>query len=238
MILVFDLDDTLYDELSYVRSGFAVVARYIERLHGVSQKEVLSRLDGQLQLGRSRIFDAVFESFGIYTKKLVRRCVSLYRLHQPKIELYPEAARSLVRFRERPIYIVTDGNTNAQKNKLVALGLYNRRPVRRCYLTYRHGRKNSKPSPYCFRKIAEREGVEPSEVVYIADNPQKDFVGIKTLGFKTVRVMTGQHRNVRKDQEHEADYKIHSLDELTEEYLQDVFIGFEFVKTRPAINIR
>lgn len=226
MIIVFDLDDTLFDELSYVRSGFGVVAEYIETEYGIPRSRTFSLMDKQLQEGRSNIFDAVFQALGIFNLKLIRRCVSLYRLHKPQIKLFPEAERCIERFRDFSLYIVTDGNKNAQKNKLIALGLYKKSLIRQCYLTYQYGHKFTKPSPYCFLKIAEKEGVGPSDVVYLADNPQKDFVGIKPLGFKTVRVLTGQHRNVRKSQEYEADYEINSLDELTEEYLLDVFNGY------------
>ena len=222
MILVFDLDDTLYDELSYVRSGFWAVARYMEESYGIPGEKVFSLCDRQLQQGRSGVFDAVFKALGVYSKKLVRRCLSLYRLHQPQIALYPEAARCLKRLEAYPLYIVTDGNINAQKNKLTALCLYNQPPIRRCYLTYRYGVRHSKPSPYCFQKIAAREGVANAEVAYIADNPQKDFVGIKPLGFQTIRVFTGQHSMMRKNHDYEADYAVSSLDDLTEDFLRKV----------------
>ena len=222
MILVFDLDDTLYDELTYVRSGFRVVAGYIEKTYAISEERVFSLFEHQMQKGRGAIFDAAFQELGIFSKRLVRRCVGLYRLHRPEIELYPAALRCLERFHHYPIYIVTDGNINAQKNKLIALGFYNRPPVQRCYLTYRYGRKHVKPSPYCFFKIAEAEGVTSADVCYIADNPHKDFVGIKPFGFKTVRVLTGQHRYTRKSIEYEANYEISSLDQLTEGFFDEI----------------
>jgi FMN phosphatase YigB (HAD superfamily) len=40
-ILVFDLDDTLYDELSYVHSGFRVVAAYIADQFKADRETVL-----------------------------------------------------------------------------------------------------------------------------------------------------------------------------------------------------
>ncbi len=223
MIIVFDLDDTLYKELSYVKSGFGVVAKYIETEYGFPMNITFSLMNKQLLEGRSNIFDAVFQSLGVFSKKLVCRCVNLYHLHKPQLILYPEAERCIDRFKDYPLYIVTDGNKNAQKNKLIALGLYDNSPICRCYLTYQYGYKFTKPSPYCFLKITKREGVRPSDVVYIADNPQKDFIGIKPLGFRTVRVLTGQHRHVRKEKKYDADYEIQSLDDLTEGYLWGIF---------------
>ena len=57
----------------------------------------------------------------------------------------------------------------------------------------------------------------------MADNITKDFVGIKPLGFKTIQVLTGQYTAIKKPEEFQADFKINSLDELTESYLLKVF---------------
>ncbi len=219
MILVFDLDDTLFDELSYVRSGFAVVADFIESEYGICSSDVFLLLERQLEKGRSDIFDIVFSSLGIFSINLVRRCVGIYRTHQPKIELYNEAANCLQRFAGYSLYIVTDGNKVVQKNKLTALGLYNVKPIKQCYVTHQYGLIHAKPSPYCFSKIVKREKIDPNKIVYIGDNSSKDFVGIKPFGFRTVRVYTGQCSTVKNDEQYEAEFKINNLDELTVDFI-------------------
>ena len=220
MVIVFDLDDTLFDELSFVRSGFAAVAAHIEDVYHIEAAKIEKMCEKFLSQGRSGIFDKVFKATGIYSRRLIDKCVRLYRGHHPDISLYPEAQRCLKRFGAQPIYIVTDGNQTAQAGKLKALSLYNKPPVKRCFLTYRHGIKRAaKPSPYCFQLIAEAERVNPEQVVYVADNPAKDFIGIKPLGFKTVRVLTGQHRTVQGDAAHAAHAEIQNLDELNINFL-------------------
>ena len=77
--------------------------------------------------------------------------------------------------------------------------------------------------PYCFLKICEREKTTPDNVVYIADNVSKDFVGIKPLGFRTIHVLTGQYTNIKKTKEYQADVKVNSLDELTESFILKLF---------------
>jgi putative hydrolase of the HAD superfamily len=115
-----------------------------------------------------------------------------------------------------PIYIVTDGNKHVQLAKLQALGLYDRLPVKRCFITRRYGVHREKPSPHCFQLICKMEQVSPDQVVYIGDNPNKDFVGIKPLGFRTVRLLRGNYAQLRKPKEYEADVVLRSLDELDE----------------------
>jgi len=220
MVLVFDLDDTLYDELTFVRSGFRAVSAFLEAELNFPTETSFQWMIERLAAGRGTIFDDLLRTHGIYSKRLVRKCVSVYRGHRPDIHLSEAAARCLERFRDVPKYIVTDGNKIVQANKIKALGLTE--VMKDCFITHRYGIRHAKPSPYCFLKICEQEDVPPQTVVYIADNPEKDFVGIKPLGFKTIRLMQGQHRDLRLPAEYEADRQIMSLDELTEEFLESL----------------
>lgn len=221
MVLVFDLDDTLYDEQTYVRSGFRSVAKFLWSTYRIPIEGSYLVMNAKLAEGRDKVFDQLLMYYNIYSKKLVRECLSVYRKHQPDIRLYSAASDCLERFKDIHQYIVTDGNKLVQANKLKALGLPEK--MKNCFITRRYGIKNEKPSPYCFLKICELEKVRPHEVVYIADNPHKDFVGIKPLGFKTVRVRQGAYRDVQLSAEYEADWQIKSLDELTEKFLEAVF---------------
>ena len=103
----------------------------------------------------------------------------------------------------------------------MALGL--NKLVKSFSLTSNYGLKNSKPSPYCFLKICEKENVQPKEVVYIGDNPQKDFVGIKPLGFKTIRVLKSKFGRNKVNKKYDAEFTIKSLKYLTPDLLNRLF---------------
>lgn len=218
MVVVFDLDDTLYNEVTFVHSGFRAVADFLFKTCAVSANDSYGFMVEHLKQGRGRIFDETLQHFGVFSKKAVLQCIYVYRGHTPDIKLYEDSIECLKRLNRFPVYVVTDGNKLVQKNKLVALGLY--KTVNFCFITHRYGVKNAKPSTHCFLKICEREKVEPQEIVYIGDNPHKDFVGIKALGFKTIRIMRGHFKDVVKPVEFEAHYQIQSLDELTEDFLR------------------
>ena len=212
-ILVFDLDDTLYEELAYVRSGLAVVADYAARETGRDRAHLRALLEESLAEGRSGTFDRAFERAGVRTARLVRRCVGVYRMHRPALSLWPAAERCLDRWADHRIFLVTDGNTNAQSRKIAALGLQRR--FEKVFLTYRHGRHHAKPSAYCFERIRLLTGARACDIVYVADNPRKDFVGIRPLGYGTVRVLTGQHAAVKAAPGHDAALTLTDLDALT-----------------------
>lgn len=211
-VIVFDLDDTLYDEMTYVTSGFRAVAEFLEPITGTPEdilyQEMMSVLSRE---GRGQVFDAVLRDHGCHNKSLARKCVSVYRAHRPSIRLFRDAERLLNALASYPIYIVTDGNKHVQFRKLEALALLDHPNIRGCYITRRFGIRNEKPSPHCFHLICQREGVDPSEVVYIGDNPNKDFVGIKPLGFRTIRVVRGSHAAVRRMSEFEAELTVSDL---------------------------
>lgn len=217
MVIVFDLDDTLYDESTFLLGGLQAVASWLCLQINQSEDLVMKALQEQLKLGRERIFNRFLEKQGIFSQRLVKGCISIYRAHRPCIELFPQAQACLKRFKKYPLYVVTDGNKLVQRRKCEALELD--LLVSACYCTSYFGLRHAKPSPYCFLKICAREKVSPSEVVYVGDNPYKDFVGLKPLGFHTVRVMTGRCKDVHLEHIYEADVAIKDLSELDKSLL-------------------
>lgn len=215
-VIVFDLDDTLYPEIEFVQSGFASVAGYLHALHPKHSKESLYTLMLQeLEKNeRGKVFDVVLEHLGCKTKQMVRKALSIYRLHTPTLTL-PQKSREILEYYSNqniPLYIVTDGNKIVQNNKIQALDVA---PfIKTSFITHRYGKIHAKPSPYCFVKIAEKEGVKYEDIVYIADNSNKDFVGIKKLGFRTIRIKQGMFQNVQNPKEYQAECEIESLLEL------------------------
>ena len=221
-VLVFDLDDTLYPELNYVHSGFRAVAAFLGPLLDVPAETLAAGMIAEeAVLGRGQVFDNVLRQHGRWSKALVAACLRAYRQHQPTLALFPDAERCLARFAGWPLYLVTDGHKEVQARKVAALPLTGR--VRHAYLTNRYGRHRAKPNPHVFDLICRREDVGAAEVIYVGDNPRKDFVGIKPLGFRTVRILRGNYAHLEADAAHEAHSRIHSLDELTEVFLASLF---------------
>lgn len=214
-VVVFDLDDTLYEEMSFVRGGFREVAGYWAGVTGGDVEQMYAKLLRILEEeGRGRVFDRFLEEIGKYSRKNVRLSVGLYRSHKPDIRLYPDAAAALDRLPARAIYVVTDGHKDVQWTKIQALGLDRHPRVRRCFLTNRYGISRQKPNPYCFLLICKKERIIPERVVHVGDNPLKDFVGLKPLGFRTVHLLRGAYAGIRVAEAYEADVSIRTLDEL------------------------
>ena len=214
MILVFDLDDTLYDEIAFVYSGFNAVSKYLSLQFSLNEKKILISLKHDLKNhGRGKVFDNILQENNIYTKKLVKKCISVYRSHKPNIKITNQTEDVLKSLNLYNKYIVTDGNKIVQKNKIKALKIGHH--FKKIYITHNYGIKNSKPSTYCFHKILDDEKIlDKKKLVYIGDNPYKDFVNLKNEGFKTIRIINGHYKDIRLEKKFEAHYTIKELNDI------------------------
>ena len=215
MIPIFDLDDTLYDESTFVESGIRAVADWMSQERGISQKECFKKMMLVLEReGRGKVFDQILGNYGVNSKAMVSKCIKIYRHHTPKIELYPEAVELLDGLAGKRIYLVTDGHKIVQANKVTALGLWAK--FEKVFITHRYGIKNMKPSLHCFQIIKEREKCYWNDLVYVGDNPAKDFVSLNQKGAHTVRLIKGHHRHVTAKYGFDAEQHIDELREFSE----------------------
>jgi putative hydrolase of the HAD superfamily len=222
MIIVLDVDDTIYKELDYVQSGFQVVSEYLELQFKIPSKEASVYMCSFLPNRRGRIFDEVLLHYGCYSPEIVQECLRIYRCHSPKIHLFPDVIRFLQRFSNNQKYLVTDGFPTVQRKKIQSLGLKQYKLF--YYLTHIWGVEFEKPHPLAFQLICEREGVTPKQVVYFGDNQRKDFVGISPLGFKTVQILRGNYYKQEYAIEYKAMRTIKSFDEVTSDFLESLSV--------------
>lgn len=183
-LVVFDIDDTLYLERDYVRSGFAAVQ---QAAVGRVPDDFARRAWREFEAGRrGDVFDRVLADRS-NDAQLVRELVELYRNHVPAIELLPDAREAMERATERSwVGVVTDGPGASQRAKATALGLDAR--TRAIVFTEELGRGFGKPHPRAFMELERVSGVSGDRAVYVADNPAKDFGGPRSLGWRTIRV--------------------------------------------------
>jgi putative hydrolase of the HAD superfamily len=213
MILVFDLDDTLYDERTFVMSGFAAVAQVLSPISGRSESALVERMVEIMERsGRGLIFNYLLEELSIDDEFLVTACVKAYREHEPRISLPTAHRRVLERLQGFPKYVVTDGNPGVQERKVRALGLES--IFKEFFYTWAFGEQAAKPSLQCFHMICEKEQAPLSEIVYIGDDPSKDFVALKRAGAHTIRVRTGRFSELTAASEYEAALQINRLVDL------------------------
>ncbi len=211
--LVFDIDDTLYLERDYVKSGFRWLDRWLRR-----ERSIEGFFDvawGLFENGlRGRIFNAALEEIGKdWDETLIAEMVERYRTHDPDIRLLPDVREILPAVqRLGAAAVLTDGPVSSQTRKADALGLARfSEPI---VFTWKWGRRFGKPHERGFRYIQEQTGYPGAECVYVADNPTKDFVAPKALGWHTVRVRRAGSLHEDMDSGPDVDMEIQTLTQL------------------------
>lgn len=204
--VIFDLDDTLYPEKEYVRSGYREVAKLLPQI--VNAEE---RLWGAFLAGRPAI-DVVLKDAGIEDVSLKAQCLEAYRKHEPQIQLYDGVANLLrvLRRNGKKIAILTDGRPDGQRRKIAALGLTDL--VDEIVITDELGGiQFRKPNDVGFRILKYRLGVSYERMAYVGDNPCKDFHAPRMLGMPYIYY---QNPEGLYSKETYAPVTVHSIAEL------------------------
>lgn len=177
MVVVFDLDDTLFAEMEYVRSAY----REISRRYGWPY------LDMMLSAGSPR---EAFDTTGLP----VDLQLEIYRTHRPDISLPWQSLYTLATLRNRgcTLGIVTDGRSITQRHKIEALGLDRFVRPDMFFISEEVGADKISGEP--FARIMSKFG-KSERYIYIGDNPAKDFVAPKRMGWLTVCLLGGAEGN-------------------------------------------
>lgn len=179
--IVFDLDDTLYSEKEYVRSGYRAIAKVIPQVPDAAQKLWDSFLRHE------NAIDVVLHEAGIASEEVKQKCLEAYRFQVPEIHLYEGVAEMLTALQKdgHVLGIITDGRPEGQHAKLKALHLEERIP--HIIITDElGGAAYRKPNPSAFMKMQKEMQIPFSRMVYIGDNLTKDFIAPEALGMKTI----------------------------------------------------
>ncbi len=185
--VVFDVDDTLYLERDYVRSGFTFLDEWAFEQLGI--QEFGARCFRLFEQGdRQTIFDVVLDEFKVVkSPELLGELVSAYRNHKPSIELTADSRIALDSLCEtRRIAFLTGGPVESQKAKVAALGL--EKFSSDIVFSGISGPEYDKPHPSSWQKMQEIIDLPAGSLIYIGDNPKKDFEAPLELGWGAARI--------------------------------------------------
>ena len=211
MVIVFDLDDTLYDEIEFVKSGFREIAsylkneRYFEFMMQVFKDE-----------GSGKIFDKLIERFKLSVD--VKKLIDIYRFHKPNIALSADSLKLLEFSKDFKTALISDGHYIMQKNKFDSLNLdkFIQYPI---FTDFFHTKKpDQKPYKMVMEKFRDEK-----KFIYISDNPKKDFKAPKELGWIGIRYKNPV--GIYKDFKSDTDYEVEKRDDIIEilKYLKEKY---------------
>jgi len=216
--VIFDLDDTLISEHSYIESGYKHISKLLSNKLGQNAEEINQALTALFNESPKNVFNRLLDQLEVsYTKADIIELVNAYRNHPPEIAFFDDVRPCLDLLKEQgmKLGIITDGYAFGQRQKLKAVQAD--RFFDEVIVTDELGEDHMywKPHSKAFQLIQEKLNVDCEEMVYIGDNPAKDFHISSELPIKTIRIFrNGVH--TKKDylngiKEH---HSIYSLGEL------------------------
>jgi len=199
---VFDLDDTLYKERDYVHSALRFCGNMIHQLY--AQAGPSKALIAAFEQGQPDPIGTYWAAHGL-PEAAKPDLISAMRAHIPDISLDQTTAKFITGLRTKGagFAILTDGRSLTQRAKIAALGLLDADII--C-ISEEIGAQ--KPSEIGFKAI---EAHSPGrQHIYIGDNPHKDFIAPKALGWHTV-ILRDNGQNIRRPAKKPATQAQHSI---------------------------
>lgn len=199
-IVCFDLDDTLYKEIDYLKSAYREIARFAVECCGRTGNPasvLMVKANNEMLnafLAGGNAFEKLNEYLGLDIP--IAEYLAIYREHKPSISLDEDAVKTLDWLKENDFIIglITDGRVNSQTAKIEALGLNQWIKPEDIIISESFG--SDKTCARNYRYFMEKYP-ECLDYTYVGDNPLKDFVSPNALGWNTVCLLD-DGRNVHK----------------------------------------
>jgi len=173
-VVAFDLDDTLYNEIDFLKSAYKEIAMTL----APSSWKTTYALMFSLHRSGKDVFQCMADKFMREKSDLIDR----YRRHYPEITPFQGVIELFESIKSKggKLCVITDGRSSTQHSKIKALEIQHF--LDKIVISEELG--TEKPNENNFRII---ENVfEGHNYLYIADNYRKDFIGPNKLGWQTI----------------------------------------------------
>lgn len=213
--IIFDLDNTLVDFMLLKNNAVeAAIHAMVDAGLEMSYDEARDKIDAIYDregIEYQQVFDQFMKDiYGKVDHKIMSAGIVAYRkAREAALKPYPKVFPTLIELIKMGIKlaVVTDAPA---KEAWLRLSYLNFHHVFDIVVTF-DDTGERKPSPAPFNKALEMLGVKGDECLMIGDWAEKDMVGAKAVGMKTVFARYGDVFNTKNP---ESDYEINSIAEL------------------------
>lgn len=158
-LVIFDLDDTLYPEVEYLKQAYSKIGKFIELEYGHDGKKIEQwLLDQFLDYGRKGLFQNLIKEFELRedNRALIPKFLALMRSvsFSPKIELNPSVKNFLKQcMQATSVVVITNGNPKQQQNKINHISWEGLPKKPMCFFANEFA---PKPSPKVYEQVTEQ----------------------------------------------------------------------------------
>lgn len=190
VLVCFDLDDTLYPEMGYLRAAYNAIALHLHKETQVEKNVIYAQMMDSY-LAKKSAFHNICSVLA--TKETPESLLQMYRTLKPSIVLHHDTIEVLNALKRKNISmgIITDGRSVTQNNKIEALEL-NKWIEKKCVvISEEFGSEKPSLANYTYFDMLFPD----YKKVYVGDNIKKDFVTPNQLGWLTV-CLANQGENI------------------------------------------
>ncbi len=197
--VAFDLDDTLYKEIEFVRSGWRAVADTFARYSDTGSDGLFSVMSTSVNAFDALLALPALKHVGITIEDIL----DIYRTHHPDISLPDDSFAVLSELKRRniPLALITDGRSLTQRNKIAALGLDRFFNDDLIIISGETGVDKYSSAP--FMLLDSR--LEADHYFYVGDNLAKDFFQPNKMGWTTIMLNDTDHVNIHPQDRSKVD---------------------------------
>lgn len=213
--VVFDLDNTLVDFMRMKRNAVeAAIKAMIDAGLDIPYDVIKAKIDeiyNEKGIEHQLVFDLLLKHFlGKIDHKILAAGIVAYRAaREAELNTYPKVVPTFIKLIKMGMLlgVVSDAPSREAWLRLAYIGLHH---MFDAVVTYDESRER-KPSPAPFNMVLDMLGVPASEALMVGDWAERDIVGAKSVGMKTVFAKYGDTFNTLT---HEGDYEINDVSEL------------------------
>ena len=213
--VIFDLDNTLLDFMRMKHMAIdaalnGMIEAGIEIQRSIARKEIFAIYESKGWEYQEVLDDFIQKEVGKLDYKILAAGIVAYRkAKEASLILYPNVYSTLIVLSKMGLKlgVVSDAPSREAWMRICTVNLHH---IFDAVVTFDDTSRH-KPSPEPFKKVSKLLSISPEKSLMIGDWPERDIIGAKQLGMKTVFAKYG---DVFETQHSGADYDIDDIKEL------------------------
>lgn len=190
-----DLDDTLYNEVDYVVSGYKIIEEWFDKTQKIkinykhTYRDIINNSKNHIQ---------VFLKKNNLEDKFFKPCLNIIRSHKPCIKLNIKNEKKLINLKNtfHNLILITNGRSSSQRGKIKSLKIS--KFFNDVFISDEIGIK--KPDLKLYEKIKKK--YIDHNMLFIGDNIDVDLITPINKGLKTVLIKNTKKRIHKFDSDH------------------------------------
>lgn len=175
LAFVFDFDNTIYPEKDYLYQVYYMIGQFVEYQETFDHDIITKFLTDEFEAnGREKLFDKLIEKFNLKEeyKENMLRLLRTGRLPL-KLLLFKEMEWIMheVVNNNRLLFLLTNGNVEQQRNKIVQVEWNGLQKNLRCYFA---NEIKPKPAPDALQLLMDEHALSQEDVVFIGDSTEDE----------------------------------------------------------------